>query len=192
MLPAVQKVRVVPEDPPLGLTIEAGVREHDAPAGNLTINFTGLESAPGFGLTAHWTPADAYEYWVKLAPTREDSPNISTFAGQTVRIRIEAADASGASLILDRFPDAFATRVQQDSRTDQTRVVSRLDFDKPARVIAPDGTILVAESVEVHACQNNLKQLSLGVHTVAVAGGGIVQFSFGDGSVRTISPGISK
>lgn len=192
LLPAVQKVRIVPEEPPLGLTTEAGVKEHDVPMGNVTIQFTGLESDPTYDLKADWAPADAYEYVVQLAPSATNSPNLNSFAGQTVRIRIAAADVSGASLILDRLPDAFATSVQNDTRTNQSRVISRFEFDKPARIVAPDGSVLAADSVEVHACQNNLKQLAIAVHTVEVAGTGVVQFSFGDGSVRSVSRSISK
>lgn len=166
LIPKIQKVRVAPQTPPTRLTSEIELEQNRSMVRSLRVTFSQVANSGEYQLQADWPLADSYEY------------NLSTFAGQTIRIRFEAADASTASLILARLPNTFADRVQLDPQARQTRVVSKMEFDAPARIITPDGREIEVNAIEVHACHNNLKQIAIGAHTFAAHGAGKVSWSY--------------
>jgi hypothetical protein len=114
----------------------------------------------------HWSAADSFEYrFIRGA-------QVDYF------LKLQGIDGDVTDVVgLPGLPDTFAHNVQLDPVKDETRVVSRVAFDQPVRVIAPDGREIIVDAIEVSTIQNNLRQMTIGLHTVHVershgAGGG--------------------
>jgi len=166
LIPAVQKVRIHPETRPTDLTIETEISEGRNRVPTSGLSFVSNAERTGFDLQPDWALADGYEYHV-------------LYAGRTIRLRIAVANNRG--LQLERLPNVFSSCVELDRRTKSGRVVSRLEFDKTTRIVTPDGRVLRADAIEVHAIQNNLKQIGLGAHVFQAHGAAKVSWSYPGG-----------
>lgn len=162
LLPAVQKVRVGTELRPDFLTIETELNEGPARVPPAALSFESATNQAVYEMRPDWGLADQYEYRI-------------VSSGRTVRIRFAATSNRG--LMVERIPDSFSTRVQLERRLARTRVVSRMEYDAPVRIVTPEGRTYRAEAVEVHAVTNNLKQLGIGIHVFHGGGAGKVHFS---------------
>lgn len=174
-------VELKPAQPPSGLRIATEVEEVGGPGGGpFVVVFSGQTSG-GYQVGAGFAPADDLEVVASNA------------RGQTVRLRFAATNNQGKLLVgVDHLPTRFAMAIEQDERARQTRVISRMSFDSPVRIAGADGRVISADTVEIRACQNNLKQLGLAVHNYAVAHSGGMLVGLGDGSVRTVSSGVGR
>ncbi len=139
LYPAVQKVRMRPNRPLTNLTVEVGMQEDGAPIGSVVITYTQLESA-AYEMYPYWAEADAYEF------------RFSQAAGVDYSLKLKSTEGDGdGSVWLERMPNTFSGELRVGAQADQARAVSRVEFDRPVRAIAPDGTVLKVDAIEVHA-----------------------------------------
>lgn len=172
LLPAVQQVRVEPHTRPTDFVVEVEAEDRAGPTSSVRLTFSEAINPGTYDFQPEWPLADDYE----LRFFR---------AGVDYYLKLQGVDGDiGPTTTVDRLPDGFSSRIRSDRKANQTRMITRFAYDEPVKVVAPDGTVIVAEGFEVHAIQHNLKQLSLGVHSVEMHGTGGVNFQFSDGSVR--------
>lgn len=172
-------VEIKPAQLPSAIRIATGIEEFGGGGGTFVLTFNG-QTTGGYQVGAGFAPADDLEVVASNA------------RGQTVRLRLAATNNQGKLLMLDHLPNQFAMAIEQDERARQTRVISRMSFDTPVRITGAEGRAISADTVEVRACQNNLKQLGLGIHSYEVAHSGGMLVCLGDGSVRTVSSGVGR
>lgn len=172
-------VEIKPAQPPSAIRIATDIEEVGGGGGTFVLTFDG-QTTGGYQVGAGFAPADDLEIVASNA------------RGQTVRLRFAATNNQGKLLMLDHLPNRFAMAIEQDERARQTRVISRMSFDTPVRIAGAEGRAISADTVEVRACQNNLKQLGLAIHSYEVAHSGGMLVCLGDGSVRTVSSGVGR
>jgi hypothetical protein len=169
LAPAVQKVRIHPTIPPLGLTIQTHYEEPVPPS---ALTFTATVTADSYNLLPKWSLADEYEYAFE-------------FQGQTVRLRIAAVNNRGATIPL--LPLTYGVEPSHDPINNDDFNHWRMKFGAAVPVIDPQGRLLIAESIDVWAIRHNSPgELTATTQTIEIrghghgGGGGAGKVSFQD------------
>jgi hypothetical protein len=170
LAPAVQKVRIHPTIPPLGLTIQTHYEESRAPFG---------PHLHGDGDCRFVQPPSQ----VVLSPTSTSTP--SSFRDRPVRLRIAAVNNRGATIPL--LPLTYGVEPSHDPINNDDFNHWRMKFGAAVPVIDPQGRLLIAESIDVWAIRHNSHgELTATTQTIEIrghghgGGGGAGKVSFQD------------